>query len=343
MISLRLLLFLLLSLGSLNAQDGKPPNGPRALQVQIFLDQNCFGPGFLDGKPGRFTSNAVYTYNRAQGRSPGDWAAVVKEAEAAVPDVFATATVPMVAKKFVNPRLPKTYEAQAKLKLLSYRSYLEFMAERYHTSESYLIELNGRKKAFGARPRSVLKVPNVIPFRIEEIRKGGSHPRDEVLSTRKVVIDTVKNALYIYDPSQQAPASPGTALVVVSSKASAEKTPQSLGKVIAMFPVTPGHERYIHRGTWKIVNSVEMPQWRYDKQLLKTGKRSKEALQIAGGPNNPVGVVWNGLSRSGIGIHGTSSPRTIGRGRSSGCYRLANWDVARFPDFARPGATVIVR
>ena len=114
-------------------------------------------------------------------------------------------------------------------------------------------------------------------------------------------------------------------------------------RLVASFPTTPGQEKFIHRGTWTLRNTIEWPTWRYDKQLLKEGKRGKKALNIPGGPNNPVGVLWAGLSKSGIGIHGTDSPRTIGRARSSGCFRLANWDAARIPLVIRPGAKVIVK
>ena len=61
------------------------------------------------------------------------------------------------------------------------------------------------------------------------------------------------------------------------------------------------------------------------------------------GPNSPVGIFWCGLSKPGIGLHGTSDPETIGRARSSGCIRLANWDAIRLPTLIRPGTTVEIR
>jgi lipoprotein-anchoring transpeptidase ErfK/SrfK len=88
---------------------------------------------------------------------------------------------------------------------------------------------------------------------------------------------------------------------------------------------------------------VVLPWWRYDESLLKTGKRSDNALQIPAGPNSPVGVIWCGTSKSGIGMHGTSDPETIGRARSAGCIRLANWDAIRLPNIVRPGSTVEIR
>lgn len=320
------------------AQSDIPKQGDDGLRIQIFLDQKCFGPGFLDGKPGTFTKRAVYSYNRHKGRSPGDWDSLLAEAEEDVPTLYATAVVPSFASKYINPKLPRKYDEVAGVKLMAYRSYLEFMAERYHTSESFLIELNGKSKAYGLKKGSTLKVPNIEPFRIEKLAAGRSYKKDAELSKRNIVIDTKSKQLFIYDPTQTSVASVGgPAMIIV------EEDSKPLGKMIATFPITPGKEKFIHRGTWTIVNCVEFPSWRYDKQLLQTGKRGKEAIQVAHGPNNPVGVMWSGLSKSGIGIHGTSSPRTIGRSQSAGCYRLSNWDAARFPQYARPGTRVIVR
>lgn len=316
---------------------GKPADTESAVRLQMFLDQKLFGPGFIDGKPGTFTSRAVYAYNRSLGRAPGDWAAVLADAEAALGDTYATAIVPDIAKDWVDPRLPTSRALQAKRKRMSYRSDLEFMAERYHTSETFLEELNGSKEAWAVGPKGSLKVPNVDPFRIELLTEGKVNHESEEFLDRMVIIDTRGKQIFIYAPGE-APVAPGSAAVVVEE--GEEQIPQRL---IAAFPITPGQAQFIHRGTWKLANSIELPSWRYDKQLLETGKRSNNALHIPPGPNNPVGIIWNGTTKSGIGIHGTSSPRTIGRSRSAGCIRLSNWDAARFPDLVRPGVKVVIR
>ena len=338
---MRLLLPFLLcaTLAAQNKDDQSegPIEGDEGLRIQIFLDQKCFGPGFLDGKPGNFTKRAVYSYNRFRGRPAAAWSDLLEEAKKEVENLYAVGIVPSFAKKFVNPDLPRKYEQVGDVKLMAYRSYLEFMAERYHTSESYLIELNSKSKAYGLNPGDPVFVPNIEPFRIEDLAAGRVHREDEKLSKHNVVIDTKNKQLFVYDPTQAAPVIPGAAIVV------AEEDEEPLGKIVAMFPITSGEEKFIHRGTWKMNTCIEFPSWRYDKQLLKTGKRSKNGIQVAHGPNNPVGVVWCGLSKAGIGIHGTSSPRTIGRSQSAGCYRLSNWDAARFPKYVRPGAKIIVR
>ena len=57
--------------------------------------------------------------------------------------------------------------------------------------------------------------------------------------------------------------------------------------------------------------------------------RTNDFHNIPPGPNNPVGILWCGLNKPGIGIHGTNNPETIGRAGSHGCIRTANWDAAQ--------------
>ena len=310
------------------------------VRLQIYLDEKRFGPGFIDGKPGKFTTKAVHSYNRSMGREPDDWEALRKEADRMLGQTYAIAIVPDSASEWVNPALPLEYAEQAEEERMSYRSYLEFMAERYHTSESFLVTLNGVAVANGIAPRKALKVPNVSPFLIESLREGRSHGKDLSLSARTVVIDTIGRTLFIYEAGPS-PVAPGAAVVVAEKNENFK--PQ---KLIAMFPITPGKLEQTHHGEWAIANCLELPSWYYDKQLLDTGIRSKDrskVLQIPPGPNLPVGILWSGLTKSGIGIHGTASPRTIGRSLSAGCIRLANWDAMRFPTMIRPGAKVVVR
>jgi lipoprotein-anchoring transpeptidase ErfK/SrfK len=113
--------------------------------------------------------------------------------------------------------------------------------------------------------------------------------------------------------------------------------------LVATFPITPGQPKFIKYGIWELKSCMELPYWRYDKSLLETGKRGSESLNIPPGPNSPVGILWAGLSKPGIGMHGTGTPDTIGRARSHGCIRLANWDAIRLPNVIRPGASVEIR
>jgi lipoprotein-anchoring transpeptidase ErfK/SrfK len=100
--------------------------------------------------------------------------------------------------------------------------------------------------------------------------------------------------------------------------------------VIAAFPITPGSDTLPSPpGNWSIIGIASMPNFRWDDGVLNHGKRTDKFFMLPSGPNNPVGVVWIGLSKPGIGMHGTNHPNTIGRAASHGCMRLANWDAVR--------------
>jgi lipoprotein-anchoring transpeptidase ErfK/SrfK len=313
------------------------PTGEDALRLQIFLDQSNFGPGVIDGKPGRFTVLAVDAWNEVHGHAAGDLGPVMAAARKAVPNAFATAVVPASVDKWVNSGLSHNRATQAKAKRMSYRSIAEFMSERFHTDVDFVLEINGSKNTWGVKPGGKLIVPNVKPFLIENIN-GKRYEADPKMSERHAVVDTKMNQVRIFEGAPTAIAISEEELV--SDKPVLVKPNLAL---VASFPITPGKPQFIHYGVWKLNNSVELPVWRYDQSLLDTGKRSNNALNIPPGPNSPVGIIWNGLSRPGIGLHGTSDPETIGRARSAGCIRLANWDAIRIPTLIRPGATVEVR
>ncbi|MFZ9940516.1 MAG: L,D-transpeptidase [Luteolibacter sp.] len=322
---------------SSTANSSTKPEGLEALRLQVFLDKLKFGPGVIDGRIGQFSELAVRSWNEVNGHPLDDWSTVIEAAKSAVTEPLVTVTVPDVATKWVNPSLPTKRSLQASAKKMSYRSIAEFMAERYHSDVPYITELNADTKLNNLKPGDSLIVPNVDPFEIEKLT-GAKYEADPSLSERHVVVDTKINQARIFEA---APA----ALVVDESEEGTTTLAKTKANraLVASFPITPGKPQFIKFGTWKLLNMIELPYWRYDQQLLDTGKRSAKALNIPPGPNSPVGVIWNGTSRPGIGMHGTSDPETIGRARSAGCIRLANWDAIRLPSLIRPGATVEIR
>jgi lipoprotein-anchoring transpeptidase ErfK/SrfK len=115
-------------------------------------------------------------------------------------------------------------------------------------------------------------------------------------------------------------------------------------RIVACFPCTPGSAKFpVPEGTWKITSNTLMPYFRWDKSVLETGVRSENAHLLPPGPNSPVGIVWMGINRPSLGIHGTNSPDRIGRNESSGCIRLANWDAFLLCQLVKKGTPVEVR
>ena len=285
-------------------------------RVQVYLDRNQFGPGKIDGALGEFTRYAVAAYNRRYVKKPNpdNWYKVIRDSQIKLADCYATYTIKKEDLAWVG-EVPLKPEEQESIKYMYYRSLVEFVAERYHTDWNFLHKLNPGLKLNRLKIGAVLTVPNVVPFKIEDIKKHEKYPEEKKLSQRHLLVDTNTRIVSIRDHQQ----------------------------VIATFPITPGQERFIPRGEWKIIIMITTPEFRYDSKMLKEGVRSDEYYTIPPGPNNPVGIFWAGLDKSGIGLHGTSSPETIGRSRSAGCIRLANWDAIRLPNLVRPGATVTVK
>jgi lipoprotein-anchoring transpeptidase ErfK/SrfK len=284
------------------------------IRLQILLDSKQFGPGKIDGAIGQFTRKAVAHYNVLFGLEHNNYYQVITQSEAEVKELYTNYTVTEGDFKFVAD-IPYKPAEQEKVAYLAYRTIEEFVSERFHTDEKFLAKSNPELDWSMVVAGTVIKVPNIAPFKIEDVVTNKSFGKDEVLSKRLVIIDTSQKIAAIWDGD----------------------------KLVATFPVTPGREKFIHRGSWTMRNMINTPEFRWDKSMLDTGARSETYYQLPAGPNSPVGIFWAGLSKKGIGMHGTALPHTIGRSRSAGCIRLANWDAVRLAALVRPGATVEMR
>jgi lipoprotein-anchoring transpeptidase ErfK/SrfK/uncharacterized protein with PIN domain len=115
------------------------------------------------------------------------------------------------------------------------------------------------------------------------------------------------------------------------------------GHVIAQFPVSLGRGKdEIPDGSLRIVSELRDPVFYYDPARIKESKRTHEKAKIPPGPNNPVGVVWLGLSKPHYGIHGTPAPEKVGRTETNGCVHLTNWDALKLAALVKPGFSVEV-
>ena len=280
-------------------------------RLQIFLDNNYFGPGKIDGKMGEFFRKALVHYKRAHGMA--ETGAVDSWLLDQVPETFTTFTIPPEAEDFVGPVASKPSE-QSKLKKMKYGSFLELVAERYHSAEEFLKKINPGMNLETLKIGDTVKVPNVLPFKIEDLREGFI-PANPAFANRKVFIDTKDRFLLIYDGKQ----------------------------LVAEFPITPGSSTLpAPMGMWKILGIATLPVFRHDEGVLNHGEKSTIFFNLPPGPNNPVGVLWMGLNKPHVGIHGTNNPETIGRAASHGCIRTANWDAARVKDLVSVGNVVSI-
>ncbi|MEQ1860626.1 MAG: L,D-transpeptidase family protein [Chthoniobacteraceae bacterium] len=283
-------------------------------QLQIFLDQQLFGPGKIDGRGGEFTTKALWCYQRAHGLPPTGRLDANIPLDSVFP-VYTEYTIREEDLKFVGD-LPAANAAKEKLKYLPYDCVLEFLTERFHCDPKFLVQLNpSHGDLMQLKAGDVVRVPNVEEFKIEELPKQGSMPRKPEYLHRTIKISRKHRLLELRD---------GDAL-------------------IASVPITPGSEKTpTPAGNWKIAGIAAMPNFRWDEGVLNFGVRTDESWLLPPGPNNPVGVLWCQLNKPGIGIHGTNSPQTIGRSASHGCMRVANWDVVRLEKMITAGMQVVI-
>jgi lipoprotein-anchoring transpeptidase ErfK/SrfK len=282
-----------------------------SVKLQIFLDNNDFGPGKIDGRMGEFFRKALVHYKRAHGMP--ETGAVDSWLLDQVPETYTTFTIPPEALNFLGATSNKPSE-QSKLKRLNYGSLLELVAERYHSAEDFLKKINPGMKLENLKPGDTVKVPNVLPFKIEDLHEGFAQP-NPAFANRKIYIDTKDRFLLIYDDKQ----------------------------LVAEFPITPGSTTLpAPMGLWKILGIATLPVFRHDEGVLQHGQKSDVFYNLPPGPNNPVGILWMGLNKPHVGIHGTNNPETIGRAASHGCIRTANWDAARVKELVTVGNAVSI-
>ncbi len=295
------------------------PTGIReiSVQIQIFLDQACFGPGKIDGQPGEFTSKALARYQRVNGLPE---TGRIIDALSQLPldkidPIYVAHTLTEEDARKVGP-VPRQPAEQAKLSRMPYPSLLKYLEERYHCAPELIYELNPHLDVMNLKVGDVVYVPNVKPFRIEDIKPLSKMPTvEEYKQRRRVEIDTREKFLELYEDD----------------------------RLIAAFPITPGGPNNpAPPGRWRIVGIATMPWYRWDEGVLKHGVRTNHFYNIPAGPSSPVGIVWMGLNKPGIGLHGTNNPQTIGRAGSSGCIRLANWDAIRLAGMVSEGTKVTI-
>lgn len=283
------------------------------LRLQLFLDSKLFGPGRIDGRPGEFTTKALKRYQRSQGLPETEVESHTLDL-GSVGELYTHYTIRPEDWKFIGD-VPRQPSAQSKRKYLPYDSLLEFLTERFHSAPELLEFINRPLKMGALKSGDVVKVPAVTPFLIEELTEVPKLPEVPEFLARVIKIDTREKMLDLLEGE----------------------------KLLACLPITPGSGHLATPpGTWRIIGITQMPTFRWDRSVLEYGVRSSNAYELPIGPNNPVGVMWIGLNRAGIGIHGTNTPQTIGRSSSHGCMRTANWDVVRLVPKITQGMTVII-
>lgn len=284
-------------------------SGPSVLKTQVYLDRLNFSVGALDGRWGRNSSIALWWFQRSRGinaTEPGaldeaTFRALASSNQSAPPLVQRTLTEDDVKGPFES--IPEDVYDKAKLKCLCYESIKEKLAERFHTSEEFLEQLN----------------PDVI---MGELKAGD-----------QIWVPNVREALTQDRPDIER--------VQISIRGNTFNAFDAQGNLVFHSPTTLGNKYDPSpRETVEVKKITFDPHFHYQPTLFHEVPDSDPEANLSPGPNSPVGVVWVALTKPHFGIHGTSDPESIGYASSHGCVRLTNWDANDVARRLKPGVKV---
>jgi lipoprotein-anchoring transpeptidase ErfK/SrfK len=102
-----------------------------------------------------------------------------------------------------------------------------------------------------------------------------------------------------------------------------------------------GRQGFQWSGMVTITRRTAWPDWTPPPEMI--ARQPYLPRFMAGGPGNPMGARALYLGATVYRIHGTNQPETIGQAISSGCFRLANGDIADLFERVTLGTKVVVR
>ena len=275
---------------------------PLLIKVEVLLDRAHFSPGEIDGKLGTNVTKALAAYTHAHGLATG--ATLTNE----IVSSLLADTRPIFTQYVLTEedlKGPFTKHIPAKLEEMKGMKKVGYRNAKEATAEKF--HVSERLLAMlnpgisTNRAGQKLVVPNVL----SDESKG---------PVAKIEVDKDQQTVKTYSPS---------------------------GELVAFYPATVGsEEKPSPVGTFKIISIDRNPNYRYNPKYQFKGVKTKRPFVIGPGPNNPVGIVWIGLSADGYGIHGTPAPARVSKSESHGCVRLTNWDALALASMVKKGVPV---
>jgi lipoprotein-anchoring transpeptidase ErfK/SrfK len=276
------------------------------LEAQIALARRAISPGSIDSALGSQTREAIAVFQALQ-NLPGTGRLDTNTCAQLTLDapLLTGYTVTTNDLARLQP-IGKTWLAKSEQTALDFETELELVAEKSHSNPKLVQLLNPGVNWANVAPGTVLKIPDV----------NYPTPTDKAAF---VIIHLDENFLEAFGSETNL-----LAHFPCSIAARVEKRPVGELHVVVMAP---------------------NPNYTVDPELFPESPELKtigHKLILPPGPNNPVGVAWIGLDKTGYGIHGTPIPEQIGRTESHGCFRLANWDAEYLMQLAWTGMPVLV-
>ena len=202
------------------------PSRDDVVRLQIYLDEQNFSPGKIDGRFGGFTVKSWQRYQQSQGM-PLDNTFNAKAAPfTAITPIYITYTVNKDDLASIGT-MPTQLAEQAKNKVLPYTSMPEMIGERYHVGVDFLRQLNVLKNLDELREGDTVKVPNVVPpFNLAQViaLKAYTAERAKVIKAGKEAASRDRTNASAPEPSPPEEM-PGPTVAVSASPPPADAVP----------------------------------------------------------------------------------------------------------------------
>jgi len=276
---------------------------PILIKAQILLDRAHFSPGEIDGKFGDNLKKALLAFAATQGLNlKGELTDEIWQ------KLTSTNSDPVLTKYTISNddvRGPFVHSIPTELEKKKDLPVLAYTSPREKLAEKFhmseeLLSALNPKQKFDTANETII---------VADVAKNVAPER-----ATRVEVDKDAQILKLFGRDQQ---------------------------LLATYPATVGStEKPAPTGRLKITGISKNPTYRYDPKYEFKGVRATKPFTIKPGPNNPVGLVWIGLSREGYGIHGTPDPSKVSKTASHGCIRLTNWDALSVASAVAKGTPV---
>jgi lipoprotein-anchoring transpeptidase ErfK/SrfK len=240
------------------------------IKTEVLLDRAGFSPGVLDARDGGNFRKAVAAF---QGHNELDPNGVLDRVTFG--KLAAASSDPVIAQYVISDKDvqgPFQYPIPADFAAMAKLPRLSYTGPRQALAERFHMD---EKLLVELNPGTDFGRSGT---RINVANVGRRGPQAKAA---KIVVDKRKRSLWAFDGK---------------------------GRLLAFYPASIGSKEKPAPPNGEVVTNN--PTYRYDPKFAFKGVNVDHSLTIKPGPNNPVGLVWIGLSAPSYGIHGAAVSRS---------------------------------